>query len=209
MSRTFGSHSVKVGADLRLLQFNYPSATNPSGQYTFDSGFTSFNNVTTGATGSSVASVLLGTPSSGNIGTAAEVGQFSYYQGYYITDTWQATRKLTVSAGLRYELPGAWSERKNLASVLLPNQANTLSGGQSVRGELALVNSSLYAPRNTEDAKHDLFAPRIGLVFSPLTNTVLRAGYAIAYLPSMAAHPSSLRWIVRRPRWSHPSVDRV
>ena len=47
---------------------------------------------------------------------------------FYATDTFQATNKLTVTAGLRWEQPGAGSEENERNSVLKPDPPVTIWG---------------------------------------------------------------------------------
>ena len=53
-----------------------------------------------------------------------------YYQGYFFTDTWQATNKLTVTAGLRWEIPGVYTERST-ASELQPDGRESGAEGRA------------------------------------------------------------------------------
>jgi hypothetical protein len=99
-----------------------------------------------------------------------------------VTDTWNATHKLTVNLGLRYELPGAVSERNNKAYVLLPNVNDPVQ--TAIKGTLQLVNSSLYNHRSTVVPEKNLFAPHAGFAYRAGPNTVVRSGYGISYLPS-------------------------
>ena len=183
-----GRHALKFGANVRFLDFNYFAASNAAGGFNTDTGFTSANGLSSGPTGNAIASLLLGYVSgaagmggASGIGTAIEVGQYSWYRAFYVQDTWQAARNFTVNGGIRYELPGAWFERRDRADVLLPNAANPLGNGAT--GGLFLVNSAQWGPRSTEQQKYNLVSPRLGFVYSPNSNTSFRAGYSLIYLP--------------------------
>ncbi len=173
--RIVGNHSVKVGAEIRRMEDSGIGSGN-SGSFTF----------TGQTTGDEWADFLLGYSAGGMcfgggpphpcsyVSTGAETGAYSYYQGYYVTDTWNATRKLTVNLGLRYELPGGIYEKHDLATVMLPTSSNVT---------MALVNSSGYSSRSTIDVKHDLFAPRVGFAYRLFNDTAVRGGYGVSYLP--------------------------
>ena len=99
-----GRHTLKVGAEFHRNDLNYFQNNNPGGTFGFDNLFTSATN-TGGASGSGMASFLLGL-SNGNSEASCRTCVCSparailYYQGYFVSDTWQATNKLTVTAGL-------------------------------------------------------------------------------------------------------------
>jgi hypothetical protein len=165
-----GNHSLKIGGQVEWFQ-----------DHNIGGGNSGVFNYTGTYTGDSWADFLLGyEQSSSSITTQVEGGLYNWYQGYYITDTWQATRKLTLNLGLRWELPGGMYEKHDHNTVLLPY---TNDPTYSVPGTLALVNSSLYPSRSSFNAKHGLFAPRVGFAYRLNNATVVSAGLGIAYLP--------------------------
>ena len=169
--RLVGAHSLKFGGEVRLMDQNSTGIDQQAGgTFTF----------TTAYTGDEFANFLLGWPTSGAIQTFNRTSSYNYYQGYYITDTWQARRNLTFDLGLRYELPGGIAEKNNKATVLLPNAVDPSTG---ITGTLSLVNTGLYSHRPTVLPKFDLLAPHVGFVFRPSGNSAVRGGYTISYLP--------------------------
>ena len=123
----------------------------------------------------------MGYPTTSVFKTAAETAAYTYYQAYYVTDTWEASRNLTLNLGLRWELPGAIAERNNKATVLLPNAVDPTTG---ITGTEALVVSPLYGRRTTVVPEYNLFAPRVGLAYRVGADTVIRGGYGLSYLPN-------------------------
>ena len=171
LTEIIGAHSLKFGAELRLMDQSGTGFDNAgSGNYTYSTAYT----------GDEWASFLLGYPTQIQFGTFNTTASYNYYQAYYVTDTWQAKRNLTLTLGLRYELPGAVAERNNKATVLLPHAVDPYTG---VTGTLTLVDSPLYPHRSTVLPKHDLFAPRLGFAYRLNNDTVVRGGYGIFYLP--------------------------
>ncbi len=166
------SHSLKFGAEMRLMD---ASSVNHNGA---GGGSFQYNN---SYSGDEWANFLMGYPSQVQFKTAIETAEYSYYSGYYVTDTWQASKNLTLTLGLRYELPGVTEERNNKATVLLPNAVDPISG---VKGTEALVASSLYGNRGDVNPYHSAFGPRLGLAYRATSTTVVRGGYGIAYLPN-------------------------
>jgi hypothetical protein len=175
-----GNHSLKIGGEIRLMQDNYAPGSNSGfgGSFAFNGGYTN----------DPYADFLLGYEQGGSgmrgpnssIATALGGRDYNYYQGYYLTDTWQATHKLTVNLGLRYELPGGILAHGDNNAVLLPTTTDPI---HNVKGTMALVNSQLYSSRSAVAVKDDLFAPRVGLAYRLGSDTTLRGGYGLSYLP--------------------------
>jgi hypothetical protein len=105
----------------------------------------------------------------------------NHYAGVFANDTWSLSARLTVTAGLRYELPGSFFEKHDNNAVLLPQLANPL----------VLVNSAAYPGRGDLQAHHTLFSPRVGFSYAPYTGTTVRAGYSLAFLGQDTAFPAS------------------
>src|SRR5208337_5030949 len=169
--KIIGAHSLKIGTELRLMdQSGTGCDGSGSGHYTYSTTYT----------GDEWASFLMGYPTQVQFGTFNKTASFNYYQAYYVTDSWQTTRNLTLDLGFRYELPGAVSERNNKATVLLPNAIDPYTGAT---GTLTLVDSPLYSHRSTVIPKHNLFAPRLGFAWRLNNNTAIRGGYGISWLP--------------------------
>jgi hypothetical protein len=193
ITKTTGHHTIKFGADVRRYTNNYIQLQEPSGVFNFDNLFTSANPLNAGATGFGFASYLLGFGSSGNIETGIMTAGAMYYQGYYVADTYQVTKRLTINYGVRWDLPSGFSERHNRQTVWLPNAVSPLAAqtGLPVMGDLALVDSPQYPSRYGTDFYWKLFAPRLGLAYRLADKTVIRAGYGIFYLPNDLLVPSS------------------
>ncbi len=94
------------------------------------------------------------------------------YAGVFVSDTFTLSPKLTLTTGVRYELPGSFFEKHDNNAVIIPGQANPL----------VLVNSGGYAGRGDLQAHHTLFSPRVGFSFSPYAGTTFRSGYSLAYV---------------------------
>ena len=168
--RILGNHSLKIGGQITWFQDHNIGGGN-SGVFNFTGSYT----------GDSWADFLLGyEQNTSSITTQFEGGLYNWYQGYYVSDTWQASHKLTLNLGLRWELPGGMFEKHDHNTVLLPN---TTDPTFNTIGTLALVNSSLYPDRSSFNVKHSLFAPRVGFAYRLDNNSVVSGGYGITYLP--------------------------
>ncbi|MGH9403282.1 MAG: carboxypeptidase regulatory-like domain-containing protein, partial [Terriglobia bacterium] len=183
-----GRHTLRGGAQFLVLQHNYSQTNIGSGIFTFDRGFSSSapNN---GTGGFGFASYLLGYPSGGNNSLPSLVAGQQAYRAFYIGDTWQATHKLTLNLGLRYEIPGAWSERFNRLSLWDLNAPSPLAQqtGLPLKGQMALVDSPLRTNANPVNTDYKQFAPRFGFAYQLGKQTVIRGGYGIFWIPSVVS----------------------
>lgn len=188
LAKMAGYHTIKFGGEIRLMDYNYAQSTNPSGTFTFNTAFTSANGLSTGTTGNSLASLLLGYSSSGTLTTVSPISQYGWYQGYYLGDTFQVNSKLTLNYGVRWELPGGMAEKYDRATVLLTDKTDPLSTstGLNLKGQLAFVNSSDYLNRTTMNTGYKHFSPRVGFAYRFASDAVLRGGYGISLLPTDA-----------------------
>ena len=161
LSWNVGPHSISAGYDTRRLITMRTANNAPRGMFNFTSAIT----------GSSVADFLLGLPS--NVTTPgplvpAEVGQ--YRHGFFVSDKWQFT-KLTLTLGLRYELPTVPESLNGNARILNPQQTAFIPA--TVPKTIPLINPN-----------HTNFAPRVGFAYRFTPRWVVRGGYGIYYNPN-------------------------
>lgn len=189
ITKILGRHTVKAGASLRSVQW---IADPDSGGNVFTFSAQTTANPAIAGTGYSVASGLLGTPTSTSALAIGGSRAFLHNYGFFITDSFQATKKLTLDLGLRWDQPGSYSEANNWNTVILPNAASplgtisnpALGTNQNVLGKLALVGSSDRPSRREENLHWLLFSPRVGFAYRLNEKMVVRSGYGISYLPS-------------------------
>ena len=188
ITKLVGRHQIKLGATARRVQW-ISGPQHGLVALTFDPVATEN---TASAGGSAVASALLGLPLS--TGTNVNAGSRAYFTsyGFFGEDTFQATKKLTVTAGLRWDQPGAFSEVNNNDTVFLKKQVSPLGSflnpatgqTQQLLGNVALVGTPAW-PSHREDELHwKLFSPRLGLAYRVADRTVVRAAYGISYPPT-------------------------
>ena len=192
VAKTLGRHTINLGGETRDTQVNR-FQLNPAGAFVYNNGFTSQNPLASGNTGYGMASFLLGLAASGSTKVSLQTANASRYSGLYVTDTFQVSRKLTLTAGLRWDLPLAYTERYNRIGVFDPGATNPLAQatGLPLKGAVDYVDSSADPYRSVYNPHYKLFAPRLGLAYRLLPTTVVRLGYAIAYTPNDTNEPDT------------------
>jgi hypothetical protein len=198
LTKIVGRHQIKFGAQGRHAQTLQAEG---NGVLTLD--FSTGSTAQTCPTppngcvpgGSALASALLGIPSQTLLAPGLLGGSRVFYNAYglFVEDTFQATKKLTITAGIRWDQPGALTEENKNDTVFLPKKPSPLgtivnpATGQSQKlmGTVALVGSSDW-PSNREEYLHwKLFSPRLGLAYRVTDKTVVRAGYGLSYPPTV------------------------
>lgn len=183
-TKTMGRHTFKFGGEARRWDWAFVQSNTAAGSFAFNNVFTSSNPLAPGSTGYAFASYMLGTPSSGSLAGAARVMQQIYYQGYYATDTYRLTNKLTLNLGVRLDVDGSFSERYNRTVVWQPGATDPLGQqvGMNLKGQMAFVDSPAYPDRHQLGPSKVLPAPRIGIAWSPVANTAVRIGYGLSWV---------------------------
>ncbi len=199
ITKIMGRHQVKFGGVMRHVQWisdpgNGVLTLNFDNSATAQSCPTPPNGCVPG--GSAVASSLLGIVGAQGSQVAPGLigGSRAYFTsyGFFVEDTFQASRKLTITAGLRWDQPSVFSEASNNDTVFLPNQASPLGSflnpvtgqNQQIMGNVALVGSSDWRSQREDNLHWKLFSPRLGLAYRLTDKTVLRGAYGISYPPS-------------------------
>ena len=190
-----GRHSLKFGYEQQIIhtvindynpsygQDNYASkfAAGPSGFFA--------NCTTTTQTGCIPQDTSTGNTASTQVAQAQEVADFLFgnrssysltnyvvknlrqrYFAGYMQDDFSVSPKLTINAGLRYEVMTPQWERDNRLANFIPT---TTSLVQASSGSLFNMTQVHTAMKN--------FAPRFGFAYSADSKTVLRGGYGLVY----------------------------
>jgi hypothetical protein len=175
VQKAFGRHNIKAGF---YLAHRYERDNDIIRSVTADGGYTGFGpNASDGSGFNYLAEFETGFVSNMNQRTPAQSGDASLYYGTpeyaaYVNDGWNATRKLNVNLGVRYDLPIPAYSVDNYWGVLDQNYP----GWRFVMPGLTPGTNShpFSAPKKD-------FAPRIGLAYRLDDKTVIRSGYGIYY----------------------------
>ncbi len=180
-TKILGNHQIKAGADVRrvrddLLQGNINAAAGTfyfSENQTSAPGAVAYNGAATGQA-NDIASVLFDVPY--QVGQDTNSTFPAYRQNwlfFFVSDKWQATSKLTVDFGLRYELYPPATPRKPGGFVNYNPATNqlVLAGEDGNPSNLGLQTD------------YTNLAPRLGAAYRVTEKTVVRAGFGISYVP--------------------------
>ena len=163
-----GPHQLRFGIDIVREDFNF-LATNAStrGNYTFEQLITGDADPQYVNSGLSHATFLIGNPGEFDRAIFTQFPEERQTRwGIYGQDTWRATKKLTLSLGLRWDkfTPVTPGKTGGLANFDLSTGNILLAGLGSVSR-----SANVYTP-NLD------FAPRLGLAYRLTEKTVFRAG---------------------------------
>ncbi len=189
--KILGRHTLKAGVDLRRLEMQYFQNNSPGGVFTFDNIFTSQNIGSSGSSGNPLASFELGyvsTNTSQTVQAAPPTYQTQYYQGYFVQDTWQTTNKLTLSLGLRYEIPGVFVSRQGWADTFNPTENNPIVG---IPGAFDLVSTPQHPAAGVRNENWNNWSPRIGAAYRMSAATVIRGAWGKFYVPADLQFPEA------------------
>lgn len=189
LTKTSSRHTLKSGVDLRLIRVNVWEAR-AAGSFSFSQGMTQGPNPNTASStaGNGIASLLLGAGSGGTlIQNWKNVASQNFYVAGYVQDDWRVSEKLTLNAGLRYDLETPRTERYDRMNYFDPNAASPLAGRvpqyPNLKGGLVFVGVD-GQPRTQFESDSDNVSPRVGGAYQLNDKTVLRSGYAHVYGPS-------------------------
>ena len=169
-----GRHQVKFG--YRLVDRRPSPLTHDNTRSAINFGTSFVNNPTTNTGGTGLAAVLLGYFNNASRGFLLDVPKFRVVeQSMFVQDDFKFSNRLTVNAGLRYEIFSPPTEKNNrLANFDYENFRMVYAGEDG---------TSRTANKKTQ---YGNFAPRLGITYK-LTDSgsmILRTGFGITYFPS-------------------------
>jgi hypothetical protein len=189
-----GRHNVRFGTDIYYQALNHTQpeisggdSFGARGGFRFQGGPTQIQGGPGGNLYNAFASFLLGVPN--RIGRLKLVEPYTtrnWQYSLYVRDQWQASSKMTISYGTRWEyFPVPTRASRGLERYNVDTNQMMIGGVGSVPKNLGVKVSKT------------LFAPRVGMTFRPTEGLVLRAGFGITNDPYALARPL---------RTNHPAV---
>lgn len=212
LNMTRGKHNIRTGFELNYMMRGANSTGSSNGTFAFNVNWTQQRSGLQQNTfdGSSVATLLLGYPSSGQVDYNDTSYRTRTYYGWYVQDDWKLNPRLALNLGLRYDVQLPWLERFNRANrgfdpyVKNPLSDRILAAWTQAKADYDRANptarypypappavitgSFLFPgvggqPRRLYDTDWTTLAPRVGVAWRLSQNgkTVLRAGVGVFY----------------------------
>jgi hypothetical protein len=196
-----GTHTLKGGVDVRRAQRDRTGGGNRSGQLTFDRTYTrqfsDETSLTPSNLGLSMASFMLGLPSSASINNTVPSTFSNSWVGAFGQDTWRLGR-LTVNAGLRFEYETGVTEQDGkmvvgfdpsarLAITDAAQAAYLASGLQNQAGmpaTLPVFGGPIFANQTESGSAYSgqaMWMPRASAAYLLGERTVVKGGYGLYY----------------------------
>ena len=191
LTKLWGKHEISTGFEYmkRFMNVGQPPAA--SGSYAFDISATDQQtNPASGnlVGGSDFASLLIGmgtVPGSEsdnypNFTKDLFAAETSPYYAAFAEDTYHATKAITLTAGLRWDIFGGRTERHNRLEYFDPTATSTVNG-------VSYTGAEIYADgghRTPYTTNLKDFGPRLGFSWQPMPQLVVRGGGGFYYGPS-------------------------
>lgn len=171
-----GSHNIRFGLQAQYRRYEQLTEVPPRGTFTFNGQFT----------GNPVADFLLGYCSTctGAFGSSRSFYSSPTFAPFF-DDNWQATAKLTLQIGLRWEYLGPWHERNDQEGSF--DAASGKIAFHKVPSDLPaqlqplIVNQDNFYPAGILQKDLNNWGPRIGAAYTLDDNTVIRSGLGVYY----------------------------
>ncbi len=171
ISYTLGKHNIMAGVDIRRMTIGRQATNQNRGQFNFTGNYS----------GNGAADFLTGYSQQVTTPLFQVKGAIKEYRdGFFIQDNWQASQKLTVLYGVRYELPTVPVSLNGLARILNADYTALIPTSTATSG-------GAFTPVpgfKFHDPNHDLVSPRLGLAYRANEKIVVRAGGGIYYNPN-------------------------
>lgn len=168
-----GVHNLQFGMDALFTLQTADNYSRTQGMFTFSGTFSSV----------ALTDFLVGRPASFQQDSPAPSDVHGRHFAWYVQDDIKVNRRLSVTLGLRHELPRPTIAQNNKAIHYQP-------GAQSQVYLNAPPGLLFYGdpgvPRAGREASTKLFAPRVGLAYILTADqkTTFRSGYGVYYNPS-------------------------
>lgn len=176
-----GAHQFKFGGSFRYRRMTVQDRRNEGGTFNFNALSTSQpNSVDFARFGNPFASFLLGEVYSASAAVPAPTRQYNdQFLAAYFEDVFKISSRLTVSLGLRYELPFYVREREGIISFLDRARPNPAAGNRP--GGLVFLGEGAGRTGSNEIIPgYNLgFSPRLAITYALDRKTVIRTGYGI------------------------------
>jgi len=168
VTRVKGPHTFKIGGQLQLSEVELTPNATFNGTFTFAGT----------ETGSDFADFLLGIPSNFIQSSGGVFHLRNNYGALFGQDSWRMSSKVTLNAGVRWDITQPWYERNNQIQTIVNGQQSLVYPG----APLSLVfPTDPGVPRTLSPTRWGNVSPRIGIAYAPTEKFSVRASYGLFY----------------------------
>lgn len=180
LSWVLGKHALRLGFEARKSANYEVNLSTSSGSFSFST--LPSGQPGTAASGSGLASLLLGFPTAAAESSTDVIDRHSWYYSAFVQDDYTVSRNFTLNLGLRWEMDTPMVDSNRRMNGFDSHQINPVSGTPGVV-KFAGVGGFPVNPYHTDKNN---FGPRVGFAWKPWHSdkTVLRSGYGVYF-----AHP--------------------
>ena len=181
-----GKHTIHAGLDARFQQ-SVNDIIGGGNNFWIDRTWTQTQCGSCGswdqASGNSIASMLLGNPTSGSDAINVKTFWSDPYWAPFVQDDWKLTRKLTLNLGVRWDFMPGETERNNQGNFAFSTTAvNPINSLVTVPGYSQILGGVTYLgingnPRAVYPLQKTNIQPRIGFAYALDSKTVIRGGF--------------------------------
>jgi hypothetical protein len=179
-------HTIHAGLDLRFWQSDN-DIIGGGNSWWIDRTWTQTECGSCGswdpASGNSIASLLLGNPTSGSDTINVKTLWSAHYWAPFVQDDWKVNHRLTLNLGVRWDFVEPETERNNYgnggfdSTAVNPiNSQVTVPGYSQLLGGVTFLGVNGYARSAYPLSKGDI-QPRFGVAYALNNKTVLRSGF--------------------------------
>jgi hypothetical protein len=192
-TKVTGKHTLRFGLDLRRERYSKLNPGYAAGTFSFSSTWvTASSTASAPPFGGSMASFLLGLPTSGQFDVNEPTTSSNYYFAFFLQDDWKIARDLTINLGLRAE---------HETAVVESNNRETIGFDPAATNQITKAAEAAYAANPIPQLPISQFQPTGGLLFASSGH---RSGYTtpvafIAPRVGISWAPSALHssWVFR------------
>jgi Carboxypeptidase regulatory-like domain/TonB-dependent Receptor Plug Domain len=166
-----GNQSLKAGYEFQHINVEVQDVNPLYGLDSYTGNFTKPVSTLANNNLYNLADFMLGLRSQYALSTFLVANMAQDLHFFYVQDDVRLNDKLTLNAGLRYEYASPMAEQHNVLTNFDPATKTLISAKDGSTYDRTLV-----------DPDRNNFGPRLGLAYTPVTKTVLRAGWGISYV---------------------------
>lgn len=179
-----GHHTMKLGGEIRPERFSIYEPADPRGSMSFSHGYTD-NAGNPGTGGNSLATLLTGQPSGGNINNLNNIDYYRHTYALFAQDDWRALPQLTLNLGMRYEFFSPVYSKNNAQANFNPVTGKLDIPKDSNVSLTPILASTLPVNHTASNAlissDYKDFGPRVGLAYNATKHLAIQSAFGVFF----------------------------